>query len=95
MRGIRFGDPEHKDTRVSFFYLYTCSSISPLLLQLRHPTSQERNNRNRNTHSAPSLSTPLSPLLGFILEPINRKTRVRNLVISKKMLYFAPDYGSA
>ncbi|WP_276775056.1 hypothetical protein, partial [Porphyromonas endodontalis] len=37
----------------------------------------------------------LSPPLGFILEPINRKTRVRNLVISKKMLYFAPDYGSA
>ena len=95
MRGIRFRDPEHKDTRVSFFYLYTYSSI-PLLLQLRLPTSQKRKTTAIGIRtSAPTLSTPLSPLLGFILEPINRKTRVRNLVISKKMLYFAPDYGSA
>ena len=86
----------HKDTRVSFFICTHVAPSSPLLFAVETPhIPREKNNRNRNTYISPSLSTPLSPLLGFILEPINRKTRVRNLVISKKMLYFAPDYGSA
>ena len=90
-------DLEHIRIRECPFFI--CTHVAPssrLLLQLRLPTSQERKTTAIGIcTSAPTLSTPLSPLLGFILEPINRNTRVRNLVISKKMLYFAPDYGSA